>query len=130
MQHWIRPFETPIRTLVIFFTAWKILLLAIAASSPGPGYDTSASLNLPSHGSEDGRLPSALNFMVDKLTRWDAIYFVKVANRGYLFEQEWAFGWGFTRMISFCTAGKSWTFDFLKGYSNNGRSCKIRIDQI
>ncbi|KAF3761275.1 family 76 glycosyltransferase [Cryphonectria parasitica EP155] len=27
-----------------------------------------------------------------RLTSWDAIYFIKAAERGYLFEQEWAFG--------------------------------------
>jgi phosphatidylinositol glycan class V len=119
MQPWIRPFENPIRTLVIFFVAWKILLLIIASSSPGLGYDTSTSLLLTSHEtSGDGRLHLALHHIVGKLTRWDAIYFVKVANRGYLFEQEWAWGWGFTRMLAFCTAGENYKICFHKVYSN------------
>lgn len=29
-----------------------------------------------------------------RFTSWDAIYFVSVAKRGYVFEQEWAFGTG------------------------------------
>jgi len=32
--------------------------------------------------------------------------FCQVANRGYLFEQEWAWGWGFTRLIALCTSGE------------------------
>jgi phosphatidylinositol glycan class V len=99
----------PIRTLVLSFLTWKTLLLIIAAISPGPGYDTSASLIEPSHGSSqkiDGELPAALRYLVERLTRWDAIYFVQTANRGYLFEQEWAFGWGFSRLIALCTSGE------------------------
>jgi len=38
-----------------------------------------------------------------KLTRWDAIYFTKVAERGYVFEQEWAWGWGWIKLISLVT---------------------------
>lgn len=100
----------PIRTLVFLFLVWKILLLFIAAASPGRGYDTSASLNEPNrHSLENpaGALPAPLRYLLEKLMRWDAIYFVKIANRGYLFEQEWAFGWGFTRAIALLTAGKN-----------------------
>jgi phosphatidylinositol glycan class V len=105
MQLWSRPVDHPIRNLLILFAGWKAFLLLIAALSPGPGYDTSSSLNATSH-SEFKELPSLLRHVVHKLTRWDALYFVKVANRGYLFEQEWAFGWGFTRVIAFCTSGQ------------------------
>ena len=98
----------PIRFLILCFLAWKTLLLLVASASPGPGYDTSASLLGPAPGSVEKparELPAPLGYLAEKLTRWDAIYYVKVANRGYLFEQEWAFGWGFTRTIAFCTAG-------------------------
>jgi phosphatidylinositol glycan class V len=98
-----RPLDHPIRNLSILFVSWKVLLLLIAAFSPGPGYDTSTTLYHQSHG--DG-LPLVLRYMLNKLTRWDAIYFIKVATRGYQFEQEWAFGWGFTRFIKLCTACK------------------------
>ncbi|PBP25318.1 glycosyltransferase family 76 protein [Diplocarpon rosae] len=89
-----RPQEHPIRSLVTLYVGWKALLLLVAACSPGPGYDTSASLAEPGQGPE---LPLALRYIVGKLTRWDALYFVQISTRGYLFEQEWAFGWGFTR---------------------------------
>ncbi|KAK6581506.1 hypothetical protein PZA11_006197 [Diplocarpon coronariae] len=92
-----RPQEHPVRSLVALYVAWKALLLLVAACSPGPGYDTSASLAPPSPAPA---LPRALRHLVGKLTRWDAVYFVQLARRGYLFEQEWAFGWGFTRLIA------------------------------
>jgi GPI mannosyltransferase 2 len=95
----------PIQAILLCFVGWKSLLLLIAACSPGPGYDTSTSLSLSSH-VEEVTLANPLHYMIGKLTRWDAIYFVRIANRGYLFEQEWAFGWGFTRLIASCTTGK------------------------
>ncbi|KAE9370413.1 glycosyltransferase family 76 protein [Stipitochalara longipes BDJ] len=103
MQLWTRPLDRPIQNLLIICVAWKFLLLLIAGLSPGPGYDTSASLISPN--TAEGRgLPPAIQYILGKLIRWDAIYFVKTAGRGYVFEQEWAFGWGFTRLISLCVA--------------------------
>ncbi|KAJ5050537.1 uncharacterized protein L3040_002414 [Drepanopeziza brunnea f. sp. 'multigermtubi'] len=98
-----RPQEHPIRSLATLYLLWKSLLLLVAACSPGPGYDTSASLTQQPL-SYDRELPLALRYILTKLTRWDALYFVKISTRGYLFEQEWAFGWGFTRIISAFTA--------------------------
>ena len=103
----------PIRSLTLSFVAWKTLLLLIAAASPGSGYDTSASLTAALNGPTRG-LPTALRYLVEKLTRWDAIYFVKIAQRGNRFEQEWAW-WGFPRAIALCTAGT-----YLPGHSNEG----------
>jgi hypothetical protein len=105
MQLWTRPLDRPLPNLVILCVAWKFFLLLIAVLSPGPGYDTSASLFSPS-AAECTQLPPAIQYILSKLTRWDAIYFVKIADRGYVFEQEWAFGWGFTRLISLCAAGE------------------------
>jgi phosphatidylinositol glycan class V len=107
MQLWTRPFDNPIRNLITLFLCWKTLILAIACCSPGPGYDTSTSLALATSGPGEARaLPVALQYIIGKLTRWDAIYFFKSSHRGYLFEQEWAFGWGFSRVIAIFTAGK------------------------
>ncbi|KAG8157562.1 hypothetical protein KVR01_012604 [Diaporthe batatas] len=74
---------SPFTTLTAAFLSWKAVLLAIAAAASrvGPAYDTSASLLVP-HGQ-----PTILT----RLSSWDAIYFLRAAERGYLFEQEWAF---------------------------------------
>ena len=78
-----------------------------ALLSPGDGYDTSTSLLFNSspwameetmHFSIPKKLASRL---LQKFVRWDAIYFSSIAERGYLYEQEWAFAWGFTRSTSF-----------------------------
>ncbi|KAJ9151121.1 GPI mannosyltransferase 2 [Pleurostoma richardsiae] len=96
--------HNPYRILITAFTAWKALLLAIAAGScVGPSYDTSAALLLSegvsgSNSSNDSTSP--LGLLATRLTSWDAIYFIKAANRGYLFEQEWAFGAGLPNVIS------------------------------
>jgi len=66
------------------FVAWKSLILFIAWLAPGQGYDTSTSLL----------------FGANRLVRWDAIYFVQKAQRGDVFEQEWAFGKGLSTLLS------------------------------
>ncbi|KAL2162086.1 hypothetical protein VTH06DRAFT_7871 [Thermothelomyces fergusii] len=100
------PQPRPFRTLLASFVAWKLFLLAIALGSivAGDAYDTSAGLLLlQAHGGEEnnrnataaGRPPEGLGIrLVSRLTSWDALYFVSIARRGYLFEQEWAFGTG------------------------------------
>ncbi len=105
MQPWTTVLEYPQRHLAVLFVGWKILLLLVAAGGPGLGYDTSTGLISPDRGGENG-LAGALDYVVQKLTRWDAIYFVRVAQRGYVFEQEWAWGWGWTHLIALCTAGE------------------------
>lgn len=87
----------PIRSLISTFVAWKALLLLIAVGSNlGPAYDTSSTLIPPYAASFN---ESAFD-LGTRLTRWDAIYFIQVARRGYVFEQEWAFGSGMPMMIS------------------------------
>ncbi|KAK0124284.1 ER membrane glycoprotein subunit of the GPI transamidase complex-like protein [Cadophora gregata] len=104
MQSWVRPQDHPIRDLIALLVVWKALLLLLSICSPGVGYDTSTSLFYTEHDHDHGeQLPLALRYIVGKLTRWDGIYFVKISRRGYLFEQEWAFGWGFTRVIALCS---------------------------
>ncbi|GAB7350441.1 hypothetical protein MBLNU459_g1048t1 [Dothideomycetes sp. NU459] len=88
-------------TLVFVFVLWKTLLLCVACASPGPGYDTSTQLLIPTASSKDAFVIRVLSHVAHKLVRWDSVFFVNIADRGYLFEQEWAFGWGFTRLVSF-----------------------------
>ncbi|MDA4132855.1 MAG: mannosyltransferase family protein, partial [Thaumarchaeota archaeon] len=101
--------QHPTRTLLSVFVAWKAVLLLIAAGScVGPTYDTSSGLLLSS---PDGRLGAfssngttaagdVVGLFLRRLTSWDAIYFVQVSRRGYLFEQEWAFGSGLPLVIA------------------------------
>ncbi len=88
--------QRPVRTLVTVFVAWKLFLFLIAAGSTvGPAYDTSGSITLDAASSGNASAP----VLLARLTSWDAIYFTQVARRGYLFEQEWAFGSGLTIVI-------------------------------
>jgi GPI mannosyltransferase 2 len=98
-----------LRPLVVFFCLWKFVILSIIALAPGPGYDTSTTLLLELK--EDGQflgsvrdvatsLPVALKFV-----RWDAIYFSQIARRGYVLEQEYAFGSGYPKVLALSLRG-------------------------
>lgn len=82
-----------IKRLAVVFVAWKTLLVLLAIFTPGPGYDTSGFVALTRH--DPGRVENHSPSLSDRLAlshlRWDALYFVKAAQRGYLYEQEWAF---------------------------------------
>ncbi|KAL5621899.1 hypothetical protein BROUX41_005844 [Berkeleyomyces rouxiae] len=102
------------------FTLWKALLLAIALGSAiGPSYDTSTELLFgaatAAHSpTDDGDAPALhpavallfggstplLRTLATRLTRWDALYYVKAAQRGRVFEQEWAFGVGQPALVA------------------------------
>lgn len=99
-----RPLDSPHQSLLYLFIAYKSLVLLIALFSPGPGYDTSASLlTLPAN--DGSSITTLFELLAEKLTSWDAVYFTTVARRGYLYEQEWAFAWGWTNLISFFSSG-------------------------
>src|SRR5438045_3849023 len=101
-----RPLHHPYLSLVLVFTLWKGLLLLIALSSPGIGYDTSTSLLLQEQFNANKTRRSWLSHVSYKLARWDAIYFAKIAELGYLFEQEWAFSGSFARMVGLLAQGR------------------------
>ena len=90
---WAQPLDHPKRFLVLSFVTWKLILLCIAFASPGPGYDTSSILLQPA------------SRLLRRLIRWDAIYFTQLARRGYFWEQEWAFGWGFSNLVAVTSKG-------------------------
>lgn len=95
---------TRILTLFLF---WKLLLLLLAASSPGPGYDTSATLLLPEL--DEQRYPSppskASARVLNRLVRWDSLHFIGVAQHGERYEQDRAWGWLYTTILKASAQG-------------------------
>ncbi|THC90835.1 hypothetical protein EYZ11_009704 [Aspergillus tanneri] len=88
--------DRPVRSLSIAFWLWKALLFLVVIGAPGPGYDTSTSLLTPGLSGLSAPL---------KFVRWDSIYFVHIAEKGYVFEQEWAFSYGYAKILAFLTFG-------------------------
>ncbi|CCG81249.1 Putative uncharacterized protein [Taphrina deformans PYCC 5710] len=77
MKSAMRAREVPVLELSIHFFAYKALLLMLALISSALGvYDSSSRLI------EDGPL----------LNHWDSVYFTHIGSKGYVFEQEFAFG--------------------------------------
>lgn len=88
--------------LVLVFSAWKALLFLLTAFCPGPGYDTSGLILADASATRYANLESSNRFdqLALNLFRWDALYFVKAAERGVVFEQEWVFSPMFSRLMS------------------------------
>ena len=98
--------DDSLQALIKLFIVWKLILLACACISPGPGYDTSTQILFDQHGpSSDSRATRAIERLVLRLTRWDGIYFSSLATRGHVNEQEWAFSWALARVTSIVTRG-------------------------
>ncbi|KAF8477189.1 GPI mannosyltransferase 2 [Kalaharituber pfeilii] len=95
----LNPENHPYRSLISIFILVRIIYFTIALLTPSPAYDSSTNLILPQRDENGSVLWTLLAKLSERLTRWDAIYFVKIAERGYVNEQEWAFGWGFTRLM-------------------------------
>lgn len=102
-----------IRLLVVLFCIWKVLLFGIMVLAPGPGYDTSSTLLVDAGSSvvpanQNQKVPTSVPPVL-KFVRWDAIYFTQITRRGYVFEQEWAFGPGFPTVVGWLQRGISKT---------------------
>jgi len=91
-----------VRRLILIFAAWKIALLLLATLTPGPGYDTSSLILLDKSTNRHFNAQSSpvLGRLPLRTFRWDALYFVNSAQRGYLYEQEWAFSWTYSYIIN------------------------------
>lgn len=94
------------------FCLWKAILFLSVVACPGPGYDTSTTLladqtpdvlGITPGIKQAGSLSIPLRFV-----RWDSIYFTHAAENGYVFEQEWAFGYGYTKVLRFL-ASSMWS---------------------
>ncbi|RMZ79696.1 hypothetical protein DV738_g3215, partial [Chaetothyriales sp. CBS 135597] len=83
--------RTPLKRLTAVFVAWKVALALVALAAPGPGYDSSSTFLHLNPG------------FLAKFVRWDAVYFTQIAQRGHVFEQEWAFGVGLTTTLRWLT---------------------------
>ncbi|KAJ5460277.1 GPI mannosyltransferase 2 [Penicillium daleae] len=98
--------DNPVGSLTLAFLLWKALLFVVITLCPGPGYDTSTTLiaregsGLVSSPTEP--LPPSLKFV-----RWDSIYFLHIAEEGYVFEQEWAFS--YPRILGLFVSGIRWS---------------------
>ncbi|RMX91260.1 hypothetical protein D0867_14130 [Hortaea werneckii] len=94
--------ETSISRVIRIFWTWKGLLLLVALLAPGQGYDTSTQITFDQNHPKGSSswVSKVTEHVVLRLTRWDAIYFASSSWRGYLYEQEWAFSWVFSRLSS------------------------------
>ena len=122
-----------VRTLACLFVLWKLLLLCVAYASPGPGYDTSTTLLFARAQpalSENTLLEDFAKRLASKLVRWDALYFVSVAQRGRVFEQEWAWGWGYTNFLGLVSKGWFIASEFTKVSGLNTTSVLPRASSL
>lgn len=108
-ENWDKLIRSPKRYLTLYWAAWKFILFVLALASPGIGYDTSTDVLLAARSTHESpyRIFDQFKYGLQKFVRWDAIYFSQIAQRGHLFEQEWAFGWGFTRLLHWGARGRS-----------------------
>ncbi|KAK5108213.1 hypothetical protein LTR62_008669 [Meristemomyces frigidus] len=96
--------KTSLRRVTQLFLRWKLTLFAIAIACPGhDGYDTSTGILFDQHraSGQASWFAYVVESVARKLTRWDPIYFVSSASRGYVYEQEWAFSRFMSGLTSF-----------------------------
>lgn len=100
--------KAQLSSLFGLFVVWKALILLIVFSSLGVGYDTSASFSAETgNRSILNDTPSHFSSQWLKFVRWDAIYSTHMAQHGHIFEQEWAWGIGYSSTLSFLAKRKA-----------------------
>jgi len=126
---WLSPIDRPRLTLAIYWVCWKTVLLLVALSSPGNGYDTSTAVLFAQYEQEatQSKYTDLVQHALQKLVRWDAVYFTQVAHRGTRFEQEWAFGWGFTRLLNLGGIGTGIVVEGENSCADGLRPALVRI---
>ncbi|KAK3676003.1 ER membrane glycoprotein subunit of the GPI transamidase complex-like protein [Recurvomyces mirabilis] len=95
--------KTGLQRVLELYCQLKFTLFAIAIACPGfDGYDTSTAILFDQHrGGFNSSFAYVVEHMVRKLTRWDTIYFISSATRGYVYEQERAFSSFMSSLTSF-----------------------------
>ena len=115
----------PKTALVLCCILWKTSLLFLALTSPGVGYDTSTDVLFATPNNRT----NSFAYCVKKLVRWDAIYFSQIAHRGQLFEQEWAFGWGFMRMLGLFGKGRNLQRHLIPSLTEKSSLTSMTVEQ-
>lgn len=100
-----RILRSPCASITVCFFTWKFILLGLALCTPSPAYDTSTSVLSRNLAYSPSEALVVIPKLSDRLTRWDAIYFTQAIRRGYRYEQEWAFGWGYTQTVVLFASG-------------------------
>lgn len=97
ISRWSRSCQLqPAPSLALFYAAWKALLALVVLGCPAPGYDTSITVLTGTHAAP----------AISKFIRWDSIYFLQAAQRGYVYEQEWAFSYTYSSLVRWLASGR------------------------
>lgn len=93
-------------TILFILTRTPILFCCFSTRPCPPRYHISQP-PLPTYANTyTGAIAWILKVVAKNLTRWDALFFTRVADKGYVVEQYWAFGYGWTQLMSYFSTGE------------------------